>query len=139
MIKEGYDLVSLVNETAKLVGPTVAQIDSMMLRAPKGRPFDIMDYYNTVLSASDVITKANTFLDSADQLIASPKWEQQRPGMLTITSDIASEGKSVITHAFVLGIALIISLIIVFSLVMLVLIRYAAKQYRGLRQDQGGS
>jgi signal transduction histidine kinase len=133
MMKEGNDLISLVSETTKSVDILSEKIDTM-LRTPRGvRPFDIMDYQNTVLAASDAVRQANSLLDSVDNLLASPNWEQKMPVMLKLTDGVASESKGVITHAFVLGFALII----IFSVAMLVLIRYAARQFAGLRKEQG--
>lgn len=133
MVKEGNDLISLVNETTKTVDYTAERIDTMIRTPSGGRPFDIMNYYNTVSAASDTVKQANSLVYSVDNLLASPNWEKQIPMVLELTDGLASEGKGVITYAFVLGIALII----IFSLAMLFLIRYAARQFAGLRKEQG--
>lgn len=132
-MSEGNDLISLVNETTKTVDYTASRIDSMLRNPETGRPFDIMNYYNTVLLASDAVKQANSLLDSVEELLASPKWEQQMPVVLKLADAVESEGEELVTHAFVLGIALII----IFSLAMLVLIRYAARQFAGLRKERG--
>ena len=94
-----------------------------------------MDYYNTVSEASDTVKQLSVLLDSAEGLLASPNWEQPMPGIFKLTNGVASEGKGVITHAFLLGLGLILC----FFLAMLFLIRYGAKQFGGLRKERGSA
>jgi hypothetical protein len=124
MMKDGNDVLSLVNETTKSVDSTAARIDSI-IRAPSSlaRPFDIMDYYNTVVAASDATKQANSLLDSVDEFLGAAKWEERMPMVLKLADSMASEGKGIITHAFILGAALIA----VFFLCLLSY-RYAAKR-----------
>ena len=131
-MREAKGLISLVNETAQTVERVSAGIDKMLAAPGEGRrPFDIMDYYNTVSVASDTVKQVSVLLDSAERLLGSPNWEQPMPGMFTLANGIASEGKGVITHAFLLGIALML----IFFLGMFILIRYAARQFAGLRKE----
>jgi hypothetical protein len=107
-----------------------------MIRTPgTGKPFDIMDYYNTVLAASDAVKQASSLLDSVDELLASPNWEQRMPVVLKITDRVESEGEEFINHAFLLAIALML----IFFLGMFILIRYASRQFAGLRKEQGAA
>ncbi len=109
MVRESKDLIALVNDTTKTVDTTSARIDGLLTRPSSGRPFDIMDYYNTVLAASDTVQQANLLLDSAGEVMASANWEQGTPVVLKkITDDVAAEGKGVITHAAIMGAALIL-------------------------------
>jgi hypothetical protein len=71
MMKEGNDLISLVNETTKTVGGVSERIDTMIRTPSLERPFDIMDYQNTVLAASDTLKQANSFLDSFDRTLTA--------------------------------------------------------------------
>jgi hypothetical protein len=131
-MREAKGLISLVNETAQTVATVSAGIDKMLAAPGEGRrPFDIMDYYNTVSVASDTVKQVSVLLDSAERLLGSPNWEQPMPGMFTLANGVASEGKGVITHTFLLGIALML----IFFLGMFILIRYAARQFAGLRKE----
>jgi hypothetical protein len=131
-MREATGLISLVNETAQTVATVSAGIDKMLAAPGEGRrPFDIMDYYNTVSVASDTVRQVSVLLDSAERLLGSPNWEQPMPGMFTLANGVASEGKGVITHTFLLGIALML----IFFLGMFILIRYAARQFAGLRKE----
>jgi hypothetical protein len=133
MMREAKELISLVNDTTKTVDAVSARIDKMIRTPASGRPFDIMDYYNTVVVASDTVKQANSLVDSVDSLLASPNWGQQMPVVLKLTDGVASESKGVITHVFLLGIALML----IFFLGMFILIRYASRQFIGLRREQG--
>jgi hypothetical protein len=105
-----------------------------MIRTPSGvRPFDIMDYHNTVVVASDTVKQANLLLDSVDELLASTNWEKRMPVVLKLADGVESEGEELITHAFLLGLALML----IFFLGMFILIRYASRQFIGLRKEQG--
>ncbi len=133
MMKEGIDLISLVNETTNTVDEVSVRIDSMLRTPSTGRPFDIMDYYNTVLEASSAVKQANSLLASMDELLASPNWEKRMPVALKLADGVESEGEELLTHAFLLGLALLLF----FFLGMFVLIRYASRQFIGLRKEQG--
>jgi len=133
MMKEGNDLITLVNETAKVVETVSVRIDSMLNAPITGRPFDIMDYYNTVSAASGTVKQVNSLLDSVDELLASPNWDQRMPVVLKLVDGVESEGEELVTHAFLLGIALML----IFFLGMFFLIRYASRQFIGLRREQG--
>ena len=132
-MSEGNDLMSLVNETTKSVDTVSARIDSMLRTPSTGRPFDIMDYYNTVMLASDTVKQTNSLLASVDELLASPNWEKRMPVVLKLADGIESEGEELVTHAFLLGLALVLT----FFLGMFVLIGYASRRFIGLRKDQG--
>jgi len=134
-MREAKELISLVDETAKTVDTLSARIDTMIRTPGTGRPFDIMDYYNTVLAASDAVKQASSLLDSVDELLASPNWEQWMPVVLKLANRVESEGEEFINHAFLLGIALML----IFFLGMFILIRYAARQFAGLRKEQGAA
>jgi hypothetical protein len=133
MMKEGNDLITLVNETTKVVDTVSVRIDSMLNAPATGRPFDIMDYYNTVSAASGTVKQVNSLLDSVDELLASPNWDQRMPVVLKLVDGVESEGEELITHGFLLGIALML----IFFLGVFILIRYAARQFIGLRREQG--
>lgn len=132
-MSEGNDLISLVNETTKSVDTVSTRIDSMLSTPETGRPFDIMDYHNTVLLASDTVKQANSLLASVDELLASPNWEKRMPVVLKLADGLESEGEELVTHAFLLGLALVLT----FFLGMFVLIGYASRRFIGLRKDQG--
>jgi len=132
-MKEGNDLISLVNETTKSVDTVSARIDAMLRTPASGRPFDIMDYHNTVLLASDAVRQANSLLASMDELLASPNWEQRKPVVLKLAADVESQGEELVTHAFLMGLALMLT----FFLGMFVLIGYASRRFSGLRKEQG--
>jgi len=132
-MREGNDLVSLVNETAKTVDSTATRIDAMIRLPSEDKPFDILEYHNTVLAASDAAVKFQSLLDSLERLMASPDWQRRMAVALKLADGVESKGEKLITHAFLLGIAF---LIVVF-LAMLVLIRYASRQFVGLRKEQG--
>ncbi len=133
MMREGKELVSLVNETTTTVDAVSARIDSMLRTPATGRPFDIMDYYNTVSAAADTVIKLQSLLDSADELLASPNWDQRMPVVLNLADGVESEGEKLVTYAFLLGLALML----IFFLGMFILIRYASRQFIGLRKEQG--
>ncbi len=132
-MSEGNDLTSLVNETTKSVDTVSTRIDSMLHTPETGRPFDIMDYYNTVLLVSDSAKQANSLLTSMEELLASPNWEKRMPVVLKLADGVESEGEEFVTHAFLLCIALML----IFFLGMFILIRYASRQFIGLRKEQG--
>jgi len=130
-MRDAKELISLVNETTHAVDTVSVRIDSMLSSPKTGRPFDIMDYYNTVSAASDTVKQVNVLLDSAEGLLGSPNWEQPMPGMFKLANGLASEGKKLITHVFFLG----IGLMLLFFLGMFILIRYGARQFAGLRKE----
>jgi hypothetical protein len=131
-MREGNDLLARVDETAKTVDSTATQIDSILRTPASGRPFDIMDYYNTVLAAADALTQANSLIGSMDRLLASPEWEQhkQTPLLVRVVEQVQSETKEVITHAFGHGVALILIFFIAMFLT-LVGYRYVSKRIKG--------
>jgi len=133
-MSEGNDLISLVNETTKSIDTVSSHIDSMLWEPGEGRrPFDIMDYYNTALLVSDSVKQANSLLASMEELLASPNWEKRMPVVLKLADGFESEGEELVTHAFLLG----LGLMLIFFLGMLILIRYASRQLVGLRKEQG--
>ena len=133
MMKDGEDLISLVNETTKTVDTVSARIDSLLSAPKTGRPFDIMDYHNTVLLASDTVKQANSLLASVEGLLTSPDWQKQMPVALKLADGVESKGEELVTHAFLLGLALML----IFFFGMFILIRYASRKFIGLRKEQG--
>jgi len=135
-MREAKELISLVKETTRAVDTVSVRIDKMLSAPGEGRrPFDIMDYYNTVSAASDTVKQVNVLLGSAERLLGSPSWEQPMPGMFKLANGLASQGKGVITHVFLLG----IGLMLLFFLGMFILIRYGARQFAGLRKEGGSA
>jgi hypothetical protein len=131
-MREAKELISLVDDTAKTVDTVSARMDKMLSAPGEGRrPFDIMDYYNTVAAASDTVKQVDLLLGSVDELMSSPNWDQRMPGMVKLANGVASEGKGVMTYAFLLG----IGLMLLFFLGMFILIRYASRQFAGLRKE----
>lgn len=125
-MREGNDLVSLVNETAKTVDSTATRIDAMIRLPAEGKPFDILEYHNAVLAASAAAEKFQSLLDSMERFVASPHWEQRMPGLLGLADSVQSEViEKSITHAFIYGAALIL---IFFMALLLTLLghRYAS-------------
>jgi len=133
MMRDGNDLISLVNETTKSVDTVSARIDSMLRTPETGRPFDIMNYYNTVSLVSDSVKQANSLLASMDELLASPNWEKRMPVALNLLDRLELKGEELVTHAFLLGLALML----IFFLGMFILTRYASRQFIGLRKEKG--
>ena len=127
LMREGNNLISVVNGTTKMVDTITARVDALIKEPPSGHPFDIKDYYNTVLAVSDAVKHGDLFLDSLAELLASPDWEQRVPVVLKITDGVASEGRGLITHAVFMGAALIVFFCVVFFPALLGY-RYAAKK-----------
>jgi hypothetical protein len=129
-LREGNDLLTRVDETTKTVDSTASRIDSMIRAPASGRPFDIMDYQNTVLAASDEFKQANSLLDSMGRLLASPDYEQHKSMMVRLVEGVESEAEKVIRHAFVHGAGLIL---IFFLALFLTLVgyQYVSKRMRG--------
>ena len=131
-MREAKELIALVNETTHTVDTVSLRIDKMLSAPGEGRrPFDIMDYYNTVSAASDTVNQVNSALDSVDELLASPNWEQKMPVVLKLTDAVESQGEEFMTHVFLLG----LGLMLIFFLGMFLLIRYATRRYAGLRKE----
>jgi hypothetical protein len=131
-MREAKELIALVNETTHTVDTVSLRIDKMLSAPGEGRrPFDIMDYYNTVSAASDTVKQVNSALDSVDELLASPNWDERMPVVLKLTDAVGSEGEEFMTHVFLLG----LGLMLIFFLGMFILIRYASRQFAGLRKE----
>ncbi len=122
-MREGSELISLVNETTKSVESTSLRIDAMLRTPASGRPFDIMDYQNTVLAVSDTLVGVKILLHEFDELAAAKDLQKPFPLVVKITDRLGLETQEVITHAFILGAVLI--LIFFLSLFGY---RYAAKR-----------
>jgi hypothetical protein len=122
-MRDGSELISLVNETTQSVESTSVRIDSMLRTPASGRPFDIMDYHNTVLAVSDTLAKVKALLGEYDGLVADADFQKPFPLVVEITDRLGLETQEVITHAFILGAVLI--LIFFLSLFGY---RYAAKR-----------
>ena len=73
-------------------------------------------------AASDTVKQTNSLLDSVDELLPSPNWEQRMPVVLKLADGVESESEEFINHAFSLGIALMLILFLGMS----ILIRYAS-------------
>jgi hypothetical protein len=127
LVRESNDLISLINDTTRTVDTTSARIDGLLTRPSTGRPFDIMEYYNTVLATSDTVKQANSLFDSVSEVLASVNWAQGPPVVLKITDGVASEGKEVITHAAIMGAALILFFCLIFFSALLIY-RYVSKR-----------
>jgi hypothetical protein len=109
MLEEGSNAIALVNETTKSVDGVSARIDTMIRTPSAGRPFDIMDYQNTVLAVSNTLAQAKSVLDEFDELMASPDWEKRMPVLLRLADGVQSEViEESITDAFIYGVALIL-------------------------------
>ena len=89
-----------------------------------------MDYYNTVLIASDAVEQANSLVDSMEALLASPDWQKQMPVALKLAAGVESQGEELVTHAFVYGAALILVFFVALFLT-LVGYRYVSKRLEG--------
>jgi hypothetical protein len=129
-MREGNDLLARVDETTKTVDSTATRIDSILRTPGSGRPFDIMDYQNTVLAASNAFKQANSLVDTMDRLLASPDYEQYKPMLIRVVEGVESEAEKVISHAFGHGVALILIFFIALFLT-LVGYRYVSKRIKG--------
>ena len=122
MMKEGNSLIALVNETTKSVDSTASRIDSMLRTPSSGRPFDIMDYKNTVLAVSDTLVQAKSLLDEVDKLMISTDWEKRMPLLLKLADGVQAEViEDSIAEGFIYGAMLIL---IFFMALFLTLLGY---------------
>jgi hypothetical protein len=87
-----------------------------------------MNYYDTIVAASDTVKQTNLLVDSIAELLASPNLGKQVPVVLKFTDGVSSEGKELITHAVLMGAALIVFFCVVFFPALLGY-RYAAKKF----------
>ena len=117
-MKEGNDLISSVNETTKTVDTVFARIYTMLRTPATGRPFDIMDYHNTMVVVSDALKQANLVLDSMDELLTSADWEQRMPVLLRLADRVESKGEELVTQIFIYGVALILIFFLALFLTM---------------------
>jgi len=132
MMKEGNSVIALVNETTKSVDSTASRIDSMLRTPSSGRPFDIMDYKNTVLAVSDTLVQAKSLLDEFDKLMISTDWEKRIPLLLKLADGVQAEViEDSIADGFIYGAALIL---IFFMALFLTLLGYRYASIRLYKQ-----
>jgi hypothetical protein len=104
-----------------------------------GAPFEfnLNNYRETIVEATDGVRQLEALISGVNQLMLSPGWENTLPRIVEAVDKIETEGEKWIGNAFLLGMVMIASSLAGILLVMLVLIRYAAKKFAGLRKEQG--
>ena len=71
-------------------------------------PFDIKDYQATLVEASKVIQQTDALTKTVDNFLLSPEWEKNLPRFIEALNGAEKEGEEWITHAFILGVGLIL-------------------------------
>jgi hypothetical protein len=99
--------------------------------------FNLNNYRETIVEATDGVRQLETLISGVNQLMLSPGWESNLPRIVEAVDQVETEGEKWLGHAFLLGMVMIASSLAGILLVMLVLIRYAAKKFAGLRKEQG--
>ena len=98
-------------------------------------PFDIKDYQATLVEASKVIGQADVLVKTLDQLMLSPGWQKGLPRIIQAMEQAAAKGEAWVTHAFLLGIVLILFLLMG-AVVSMLTYRFAAQRLFGPPREQ---
>jgi hypothetical protein len=98
-------------------------------------PFDIKDYQATLVEASNVIRQTDGLVKTIDQLMLSPGWEKGLPRVIEAMEQAGQKGDEWITHAFLLGILLILFLLMG-AVVAMLSYRFAARRLFGSTKDR---
>ena len=99
--------------------------------------FNLNEYRETLAEATDGVRQLEVLISGVNQLMLSPGWESTLPRIVEAADQVEKKGEEWMGQAFLLGMVMIVSFLAGAFLVMLVLIRYAAKKFVGLRKEQG--
>lgn len=72
---------------------------------PPGRPFDIREYQEAIVAATGTLRELNTAVQSAKELVDSPRWEEREQAIRALTADVHGRAVRLIVYASV-GLAL---------------------------------
>lgn len=114
----GSELTSQVNTTVGAIDALAARFDS----GPSPRdaePFDIKDYREAATRVSDAAQQLTVLVESMEQLLASPGWEQRLPQLRDVIGRFEAGGERMVDHAFRRGVVLILIFLVGFVLAML--------------------
>lgn len=109
-------------QLAEVLGETIGATDMLLARLEEGReagvrPFDIVDYQETLAEATVTVREVQTVLMSIEQLLGSDSVEGQMEPILASANRFEDEVvDEILTRAFLYGVALIF----IFFLVLLV-------------------
>ncbi|UCG11257.1 MAG: hypothetical protein JSU72_11940 [Deltaproteobacteria bacterium] len=132
------DLRQTLTVGNELVGTanTLAARLNLGEKGTSSEPFDIKDYQATLVQASTAMQQLEVILRSFDQLMLSPGWEQNLPRMVEAITQVRAQGDEWVTHAFLLGILLILFLLMG-AVVAMLSYRFAARRLFGPQGEPG--
>lgn len=78
---------------------------------PPARPFDIREYQQTIESATGSLKELNAAVQSAKELVDSPKWQERERAIRELTNDVGRIGTRLVVYASIgLGLALFLGI-----------------------------
>jgi len=103
--------IQAADELSKSVRGVLVEVKSLTgderaeAGGPPGRPFDIREYQETIVSATGTLKELNGAVQSAKELVDSPKWQEREQTIRTLTADVHGRAVTLIVYASV-GLAL---------------------------------
>jgi hypothetical protein len=117
-IEAGQELAASINSTVMTVDALAAKLD-VGNGAPPAKPFNIDDYKQLVGDASMTVREMRELVNSTDQFLLSPGWEQRVPMAQAVMSEVDQQMNRLVYQVFMLQAAFIVLLF-----VMLLAYRY---------------
>jgi hypothetical protein len=117
-IEAGQELAATINNTVVTVSAMTAKPDTDTTKEP-AKPFDIDDYKQLIGDASITVREMKELVNSTDQFLLSPGWEQRVPMAQAVMSEVDQQMNRLVYQVFALQAAFIVLLF-----VMLLVYRY---------------
>jgi hypothetical protein len=117
-IEAGQELAASINSTVMTVDALAAKLH-VGNGVPPAKPFNIDDYKQLVGDASMTVREMRELVNSTDQFLLSPGWEQRVPMAQAVMSEVDQQMNRLVYQVFMLQAAFIVLLF-----VMLLAYRY---------------
>jgi len=110
-IEAGHELAATINNTVVTVSAMTAKPDTDTKTEP-AKPFDIDDYKQLIGDASITVREMKELVNSTDQFLLSPGWEQRVPMAQAIVEQVDQQMDRLVYQIFLLQAAFIVLLFV---------------------------
>lgn len=111
-IEAGQLLAESVNSTVVTVNAMTARFETDGQDRAPAKPFDIDDYKQLIGDASTTVREMKELVNSTDQFLLSPGWEQRAPMAQAVFDQIDREMDHLVRQIFMLQAAFIVLLFV---------------------------
>ena len=134
-LAEANKLVSSVGSLASKYVPERTEAVFAADAAPR-KPFDILDYQQTVAQVAGTIQEAQALVVSVEHLLTSSGWTERVPELINTVDRVEQKGEELISHTFQLAVFLVLIAMAVLFCLALYLVRYSTNRMPRLRHER---